>query len=289
MTLTQIEIFVELAHQKNFSKTAEKLGITQSAVSHAIKKLEQELGLPLILRTRKQFQISETGTNLLLYCQEIQRQVQNIEMEVMAQKNGTKGNIRLGTVWSVANTILPKLLNAWKRKNPMIDVTVLEGTDVEVENWLLTRAIDVGICSRQNEQLHQVLLTQDRFFTVLSERHPLAYSKILRIKQLEHFPFIMSKGGCEPFIRYIAEQEATQLKVRFEAREVLTIVTMVKENMGVSMIPELALPKGIDGVRYILLETNFRRKIFLGTLKGKSKMPVLKSFLEQIRVFFGDN
>lgn len=286
MTLTQIEIFVELAHQKNFSKTADKLGITQSAVSHAIRKLEQELGLNLISRTRKQFQITETGANLLIYCQEIQRQMQNIEMEVAAQKNDTKATIRLGTVWSVANTILPKLLNTWKRKNPMTDVTILEGTDQEIEKWLLTSAIDVGICSCLNEQLHQVFLTQDRFYVVVSDRHPLAWSKSLQMTELEKSPFIMSKGGCEPFIRYIEKEEKSQLKVRFEAREILTIITMVKENMGISIIPELALPKGIDGVRFIPLQTDFRRKIYLGTLKSRNKTPLLKSFLEQIGDFF---
>ncbi len=280
MTLSQIEIFVELCSEKNFSKTAAKLGITQSAVSHAIKKLEQGLGVNLVSRERKKFRITKAGTNLLVYCQEIKQQIQNIEVEVAAQKNGTLGTIRIGTLWSVANSILSKLLNAYKRKFPAIDVIILEGTDQEIEKWLLSRAVDVGIFSCYNKKLELTKLMEDRFYVAVPEKSPLASARMLAVGQLTKFPFIMSKGGCEPLIESIAQLHQAELNVKFEAREVLTIVTMVKENLGISLIPELAIPKDILGIKYIPLDTDYRRSIYLGRLKESRLRKTLDDFVE---------
>lgn len=282
MTLSQIEIFVELAKEKNFSRTAEKLGITQSAVSHAIKKLEQDLGVYLVSRERKNFQFTEMGANLLIYCREIQQQVRNIKLEVKAQKLGTKGSIRLGTVWSVAHTILPKLLNAYKRKHPTVDILVFEGTDPEIEKWLFDQVIDVGIYSRHNQQLEQTKLTEDRFFAAVADDHPLSNKKILCPEHLGKYPFIMSTGGCEPLIRSIVDFHQTTLNVRYQAREIISIVSMVKANLGVSLIPELAIPKDFEGVRFIPLKTTFRRAIFLGTLKRGCLRKHINDFIRHV-------
>lgn len=271
-TLSQIEVFVALSEEKSFSNAAMRLGITQSAVSHAIKKLEQELGVYLISREQKKFFLTEMGNHILIYCKEIHQQIHNIKEEVDAHQNGTKGIIRLGTVWSVANSILPKLINSWKRKFPKVDISVFEGTDQEIEEWLLKGVVDMGIFSGSHPELDLIKLTQDQFFAVVSEENPLSQFKKLKLRQLEAYPFIMSKGGCEPLILSLLNYHQVSLNIKFHAREVLTIATMVRENLGVSLIPELALPKFYQRVKYIPLEVDFKRNIYLGMLKrGRAK------------------
>ena len=214
-TLSQIEVFIALSEEESFSNAAEKLGITQSAVSHAIKKLEQELGVYLISRERKKFYLTEIGKDILIYCREIHQQTKNISQEIAAQKNGTKQVIRLGTMWSVANTILPKLINSYKRKYPNIDIAVFEGTDQEIEDWLIKGVVEVGIFSSNNTKLALTQITQDQFFAVVPEKNPLAKYKLLDLKQLEPYPFIMSKGGCEPLILALLNYHQVSLNVKF--------------------------------------------------------------------------
>ncbi|WP_422091596.1 LysR family transcriptional regulator [Tenacibaculum ovolyticum] len=280
MTLTQIQIFIEIEKVKSFSKAAEKLGITQSAVSHAIKKLEQELDIFLISRERKKLQLTETGTNLLIYFKEIEQQLKNIENEIIAQKNGSKGSVKLGTVWSIANTILPKILNAYKRKYPLVDVTVFEGTELEIEEWLLNSVIDIGVLNTSNKGLNLVKLTEDRFFLATSSKHPLAKKKIINMKELEPYPYIMSKTGCEPLIQALSKLYNTYLNIKYEAREIQTIANMVKENLGVAIIPELAHPKEFQNIKYIPLNTDFKREISLATLKNGRVCSYVDRFME---------
>lgn len=268
MTLTQIQIFVELSKVKSFSLTAEKMGITQSAVSHAIKKLEQELGVFLISRERKKLQLTDIGSHLLIYFKEIEQQLKNIDAEVVAQKNGVKGTVRLGVVWSIINTILPKLLNAYKRKYPTVDVSVFEGTEAEIEEWLTNNVIDIGILNTTNEQLDLIKLTEDQFFLAVPNGHPLSKKEIIDLKEIEPYPYIMTKSGCEPLIIALSQLYNTKLNVKYEAREVLTIVNMVKEKLGIAIIPELARPQNYLGITYVSLNTNFKREIYLATIKN---------------------
>ena len=124
MTLSQIEILVELSNERSFSRVAEKLGITQPAVSLAVKKFETELDTIIVSREKKSFELTEIGHNILIYCKQIAKQTRNIRSEVLSSKLGTKGKLILGTVWSVNNTLLPKIINTDSQVSSPLKVTI---------------------------------------------------------------------------------------------------------------------------------------------------------------------
>lgn len=282
MTLTQIEIFVELAREKNFSRVAQKLGITQPAVSHAISKLEKELGTSLIVRENKDFNLTQIGHNILIYCKEIIKQTANVRSEVLSQQKGCRDKLILGTVWSVNNTLLPKIINSFKRQYPEIEVSVFEGVDQEIEEWLLEETIDIGVLGWSSDQLKQQKLAEDRYVAVVPKKHPLAEKKIVQVSELRTYDLISSKTGCGPLIKNIAKYHKVDLKLKYEAREVLTILNMVREGLGVSIFPELAIPIGFVGVKFIPLNTPITRNIFSAYKEENKSKPSIRLFLNHV-------
>ncbi|HMB64061.1 MAG TPA: LysR family transcriptional regulator [Eudoraea sp.] len=285
MTLSQIEILVILAKERNFTKTAEKLGITQPAVSLAIKKLENELDIKLISRETKNFQLTRAGENILIYCHQIIKELENIRKETRSKKKGPVGRLILGSVWSVNNTLLPKFINSFKREHSEIDISIFEGLDNEIENWLHENTIDIGITGWKNDAFHQEMISSDRYVVVISKQHSLRNRKVIEPYELQHFPLISSRDGCGPLISEIAEYHNLELDIQYDAREISTILSMTRENLGIAIFPELAIPRGYTGLKYIPLNTSLKRRIWLNYNNNNAEKYEVLLFVKHVRKF----
>lgn len=280
MTLTQIEIFKLLSEERNFSVVAEKLGITQPAVSNAIKKFETELQTPLISRLNKDFVLTEEGARIIAYCEEIVAQVQNIRNESRVNKSVEKVHLKMGTVWSANNRILPKLINYYKRKNPLVRLTVLEGSDREVECWINDGFVDFGIFSWLNEDLKQEIIAEDKYFLVVSKKNKLGTMKSIDLKMVLTQPIIISDAGCGPLIIDLFKNHDLNVEINYHVRELMTILAMTNENMAVSIIPELAIPEGYPDLKFIPIShhSNYNRKLYFSYKKSAEKVREIKNF-----------
>lgn len=119
-----------------------------------------------------------------------------------------------------------------------------EGTDQEIEQWLQTRVIDVGFVAQSAPGDEMIPLTRDKMVAILPKDHPLGLSEVLSVSALESLPFIMSSGGCKPIILDLFSQANCSPSVKFEVRDMGTILNMVQEGLGVTIIPDMALPDG---------------------------------------------
>jgi len=184
MTLTQIEIFTLLAMERSFSSVAHKLGVTQPAISNAIKKMESELNTALISRLNKEFTLTEEGISILRFCEEIMVQVKNINNESQVNHTGQKTKLTLGAVWSANNKLLPKFINYFKRKNPLVRLTILEGSDKEIETWIEDGLVDFGIFSWTNKRLEQYIIAEDDYYLAISKRNVLSSKRRVKLKEV---------------------------------------------------------------------------------------------------------
>ena len=201
MTFTQLEIFSKVVEMGSFTKAAEVLNMTQSAVSHAISGLEAELGVTLLIRDRKQgIVISDFGRRVLEPIRGILNRIAYIEQEAAAEKGLESGTIRVGSFPSAAARLLPKIMSAFEKLHPNINIVIFEGTDQEIIEWLQTRVIDVGFVAQTALGDEMIPLTTDKMVAVLPKGHVLGVSQTLSISALANNPFIMSAGGCEPII-----------------------------------------------------------------------------------------
>jgi DNA-binding transcriptional LysR family regulator len=210
---------------------------------------------------------------------------QQIRDEVKRVESVEQGRVRLGSVPSVSARVLPRLFTFLGRRHPTLDVILFDGSDNEVRAWLLSEAIDVGVVALPNREFQTTEFVSDHMVAVVPERHRVAAKANVRLRELASTPFVMSKGGCEPLIRRMFRVAAVPLRVRYEVRDMATILGMVKEGLGVTVVPTLSLPERHPGLRALPLVPPVERRLALAVRSRETSPPAVRAFIRAAQMF----
>ncbi|MFC5468194.1 LysR family transcriptional regulator [Cohnella suwonensis] len=287
MSLARFEVFSNVIELGSFTKAAEKLNMTQSAVSHAVAGLESEWGITLLLRDRKKgFALTETGQRILIHMREILNQMENIKQVVAFASNLEAGTIRIGSFSSATACVLPKIISKFQKKHPNITFTFFEGTYEEILEWFETGVIDIGVVVQQpSKKLNVLPLIQDRMVVAFPEGHRFQYEEAIDVADLQGEPFIMPKGVYQVHVDEIFSQANIQPNVRFEVQDCNTIASMVQEGLGITIGPELFLKDQIN-IRIGPLTIPNWRSVALAFPSTEYVSPAVQAFLSVARNVF---
>lgn len=233
-------MLVTVADTGGFSPAAARLSMSQPGVSRAVAALEAELGTALLIRRNGRTAPTPAGERVLLHAREVLARTEAIRQEAAAGSGDCCGRVRLGSFASVSAQLLPGILATLRVRHPGVEVALFEGHDEEVVRWVRERAVDVGVISRDAPDLDVRPLATDRFLAVLPAAHALAARSHIALEQLAAEPFVLSRGGCEQMILEAFTAAGLALRVAFEVHEVSTILAMVAEGLGVSVVPALS-------------------------------------------------
>lgn len=267
MNLAQLRSFVSVIEEGGFTQAANTLGLTQSGVSHAVASLERELGLALVSRARGRVQLTAHGELIIGHARDVVRRVDRIAEEAAAAVGRHQGRLRVAGFPS-AGQLLPAVIAELGRRLPEVTVVLLEGSDIEVRGWLDDGVIDVGVvaellgCHPSVEAAAGVLLCEDRMVAVLSPDHPLAGQADVTLTDLTDDPFLLSDSGCEPLLRQMHEAAGIELRPRRRVRDMSTLLALVREQLGVTVVPELSLT-GVHGLIAVPVTPAARRALRL--------------------------
>ena len=199
MTFTQLEIFSLVVELRGFTAAALQLSISQSAVSHAIKSLERELGVDLLERGKASVELTEVGRQLLTRAREMLGLAEAMRQEAAAARGLKRGSLRIGSFGPTSSLkLLPAILDAYSRAYPDIEVRVEEGDDDAVVQWLQERRVDAGFVVLPHEGFDTVELAQDQLVALVPRRSALAKRPALSLESLCAEPFILSGAGFGP-------------------------------------------------------------------------------------------
>jgi DNA-binding transcriptional LysR family regulator len=281
MNLAQLRAFAGVARAGSVSDAAVQLGLTQSAVSHALASLEHELGARLIVRDRAGCLLTELGTRLLPDAAEALRHADRIA-EIAAAESGLRtGRLRVGLIPSASGVLMP-LVARFRRSHPGVTVTIFEGTDQEVSGWAADRTVDLAVVASPRPDLETVPLAEDEMLAVVPSAHRLADRKDVSVADLAGEPFLLSAAGCEPAIRALHEQHRVPLDPASRVTAMSTLLTMVHEGLGVSIIPALSLGAQQPGITALPLRPRAPRTLLLGT-RDRDVSPAAAAFLSLAR------
>lgn len=285
MTFTQLEIFALIAELKSFTATAEKLGISQSAVSHALKSLEQQWGINLISRTQSDIELTTTGQQLLTHVKELLSISDTLEKEVAAIHGLNEGTLRIGSFGASSSIyLLPEILETFRQRYPKIEIYIDEGEDKEVAQWLLERRIEVGFLIMPDERFDTFPLIEDRFVVLIPSLYPLAQQLYIDPAQLENCPFIMTMAGSRYQVELILKNFNVKPDIKFYVSQILSIVSMVHNQLGVSIVSDMVITKELlslyPNVVKRPFKPNLKRSIGLAVKNKKHMSPAVKAFIE---------
>ena len=279
MTFAQLQAFQAVVEVKSFTEAAERLSITQSGISHAIRSLEEEFGLPLFMRDKNGVALTQAGQLVVEHVREILGRSERIRQEMSALSGLRVGKVRVGSFQSVAIRILPSLVGGFHRLYPGLDMTIFEGTDTEVQEWLLSGTVDIGFVVAPCTELESVPVLDDEIRVVLPEKHPLGKRQTLSWEELGEEPLVVSKCSYEAIIASMTPRETSgESTVRVEARNIQTVIAMVREGVGIALVPSLAIPEECSGVVIRSLGTSLSRTVLLATCSTLKLSPAGKAF-----------
>lgn len=264
MNITQLRSLVAVAEAGSFTAAATSVGVTQSGMSQALAALEESLGVKLLVRQRHGVELTAFGERALDHARAALVHLEAIRTEAAEVTGEEAGSVRIAAFPSVFATVLPPLLRRFRVLHPGIDLVALETDDREVEAWLKAGSIDLGVVLNPSPDSDAVQIGQDAWVAVLPTAHRLARRGTLSFAELATEPFVLATGGCHVHARALAEAAGLGLTdVRMEVRDWTSAIALVREGVGVSLVPESTLPDKRKGLRTARLEPSLCRRFGL--------------------------
>ncbi|MFU0791660.1 LysR family transcriptional regulator [Virgibacillus proomii] len=284
MTLVRYDIFRTVVETGSLSKAADVVGLTQSAVSHAISGLESDFGFTLCSRGRSGIQLTSNGEKMLQYMREILKWNERMMQEISKIHGLEVGVVRIGTLPSVSIQWLPKIIKEFNLYFPDIEIKLFEGDYDKIDSWIADGTIDFGFLSLPVSKAYEVLpLKQDRLLCILPEEHPLANQKIIDLKQLDNESFIMPKSSIDKDVRKILKQHKIKPSIKYEISEDQAIISMVQNGLGISILPEMILYRLPGNLLTIPLKENYCRTIGIASISLQHMSPGAKTLINFIQ------
>lgn len=276
----------------NFSKAAEKLHISQPSLSNAIKKLEQEIGSPLLKRNTRNLQLTEAGELLYERAKVILKNMEVLKIEMDEVIVHGTSEVTIGVMESIKHW-LPKVIANYKRDYPqmMIHLVDILGSK-RVKKSLKSYKTHVIITNQRmdDDELEVQSLYKERLVAVLPLNHPLAEKDRLTFADLCNEPFIISTEGFQTRLDILSAFERANVKmnIQYEIERFETAVSLVRENLGITILPENYLqgPTAKTIVQKEIDGPNLQRNVYLVSLKNRHLPLAIRHLLANIVQFF---
>ncbi|WP_460928232.1 LysR family transcriptional regulator [Pseudomonas sp. MC6] len=282
MTLTQLEIFSLVAELRGFTLAAHRLGISQSAVSHAMKSLEQELGVELLRRHSSSVELSDIGEQLLLRARAMLGLANTLRQEAADARGMKTGTLRIGSFGPTSSIkLLPRILRQYRQAHPGIEVHIDEGPDRQVIQWLEERRIDIGFVVLPEERFDTFALIEDQLVALLPVSHPLATRSALSLKELCDAPFVLTEAGSAELVSRLFMAARLQPNIRYRCSQLLSTLDTVSRGDAITIVAEGSLPEEATP-RYVKkpLLPAVQRQVGLAVLDQRQASPATLAFIE---------
>ena len=279
MTLLNYEIFNMVVAHKSFNKAAEHLSLTPSAVSHAITKLENDMGLRLFERHRNGVKLTESGEMLLPYIRSLLNDSEQLQQVISKIKGLEVGVVKIGMFNSVCVNWIPNLVKAYARLHPTVEIQIFQGGYEDVAMWIENATVDMGFVSLSSDYPFETKpLYKDPLMCIVPKgfkpkREGLVTIEDLKERQLVH----QSEGNDSETSNYLKRHNIS-VATPFQIEDDQSLLAIVESGLGICLVPSLVLSNLKHDVdAYPLLPEAFR-VIGLATRDLSNLSPIAKNF-----------
>lgn len=281
MSIQKYQVFLHVMEAGSVSRAAQDMGLTQSAVSHALSSLEEEFGFKLLTRSRAGVRLSSEGKRILPVIRDILSAEERLRETVSSLHGLSTGTIRVASFSSVAVHWLPAMLKAFQEQYPQIRFKLLNGDYHDVEQWLEEGAVDLGFVSLPTRAPGKVTpLMEDRLLVILPKDHPLATLDSFPIGYARQETFISLLESSDHDLRRALDAEGIRPHIRFITKDDYAIIAMVEQGLGIAIMPELLLRGRTDNIAALELKPQASRTIALAVTDQGQQSPAARMFAD---------
>lgn len=238
-------MFVKVAASGSLSKAAVQLESTSSAISRQMALLERECGGRLFHRTGRGVTLTELGQRILPRVQALLQEARFLEAEIEQGAGLPAGEVRLGLLAAPAASLLPPLFRTLRELYPAIRLRVFEGSTGQMDEWIASGHVDIGLVARQGQALapNEHPLAASHSHLVAAAGHALVQSPTVELAQLHDVPLVLPgpPNGMRRTLEQMMKQRGLSLNVAMEADSLLVQVAMARHGCGCAILPRHAV------------------------------------------------
>ncbi len=264
------------------TKAAKILGYTQPGISLMISSLEQDVGFPLLIRTKDGILPTENAQYLQGYMQQIVSS-ENALIETSHKLKGIEiGELQVGALPSVCSRWLPGIIGRFLSAHPNIDLRILEGVYGTTLADVTKGTIDMAFISTPvPDNFDFIPLCKDPILAVLPRGNPLSTKTKIDLADLAQYPFIVPNEGGDECVQYVLKQENQSPNIRFRIKGDAATIAMIERGLGVSIIPKLAIVAHSREVVTRPLKRTYFRTIGICIRSLKYASPLARAFIQE--------
>jgi DNA-binding transcriptional LysR family regulator len=295
MELRQLRYLVALAEERHFTRAAAREHVAQPALSQQIRRLEDELGLPLVTRTTRSVALTDAGTALVARARRILAELDAAKAELERLTGLQTGHVSVGAMHTMGPIDLSLPLAIFHERHPGVELTVREQSSEELAEMLRVDELDLAFLSVTERieshglGLHQ--LVSEELVVVVPEDHPLADRSEIRMGELVAEQFISYREGARlrELLMAAGSYAGFQPQIKLESNESQRIRRLVARGMGVAILPRSdATSPGAPVAVATLIEPALHRDITLAWREGRRHSPAAAEFLALSRETFAE-
>jgi DNA-binding transcriptional LysR family regulator len=265
-SLKQLDYFQVVARLLHMSRAADQLGVSQPALSRALAKLEEGLGVPLFDRVGRSLRLTQYGSVLLKRIELAFGEIDNACLEISDLAGWERKRVALGFVRTLGIEFVPQIVRAFTEVHHDIHLTFTQSTGVVLEKQLRDGALDLVMNSSpfKDPALEWRLLARQELVLIVPSFHRLAHRREIRLRELANEAFVSSKLGrvFRPLTENLCQAAGFKPNFSFEADDACSVSGFVAAGFGVSIVPpECATAAGVANVR--LKDTSAHRTVGL--------------------------
>ncbi len=291
MNFNHLRVFYTVAQSQNFSRAAEKLHISQPAVSTQIRKLEETLGVPLVENYGRKIKLTDAGQLLHEYAERIFILSQEAEKAIREIRGLEKGELMIGASTTPGSYILPPYIGEYQKKFPGVQFSLKIRNTQTVVDHLLKGEWDLGVIgeTQSHPDLVFVPWKRDRLVLIVYPGHPLHGKKNVPWNEVIRYPFIVrEKGsGTRRILEQFLKDTGTDLTISMELDQTEAVKMAVASGIGIAVVSEYTVSgaQQIEGLHMVSIEGDpLGRTINVAYHVGKRHSKAALAFLDLIGI-----
>lgn len=284
MTLLTYQIFKTVSEAGSFHKAADLMGLTPSAISHAVSSMEKELGFTVFTRKKAGVTLTSYGEVLLPYINAVLNSDESLQQAV-AEINGLQqGTVKIGVFSSVCTSWIPQILRSFSEMYPAIEIEIFQGTYDDVYYWIRNGIVDFGFLSTSSARdLHIEPFYRDPLLCIV----PKNFVKELpgdemTVEEMAGLRFVVQRESTDADIQNFMRENHLDIQTHYHVVDDLSTVVMVEAGFGICMMPELVMRDIPYDVKMYPVKPSAARVIGLAVLSTQQMAPAVRTLYSHI-------
>lgn len=286
MDAIKCEAFIYSARLGSMTEAAEALNYTQSGITRMINSLENEIGFPLFIRSKKGVSLTENGKEMMPVLTEIVNAHRNAKQAASDIRGIIKGTVTVGSYFSISAMIMPTVISQFKSLFPGIKIRIQEGGNTEMAKWLNEGSVDCCFCAKPLDTVvcDWQPIFEDEMVVWLPKDHTMATKSSFPIKDLEQWPFIHTSPEQDTDQDRLISKFGLKMNEVYTTKDGFSTYNMVASGLGISFNQRLISTQWNKSIAEIPFEP--RQYVSLGIAVPSMEMasPATKKFIDCIKM-----